>query len=205
LSRLDALRSLMRGAVSRAGEGLGKLGGLGEARRILAELAKKRLLVPEAAVTAAVARAHGVESAAAQIRDGAVFVDAFFTDGDHLQVRLEPGAPTFAPRGPKELVFHVSPLEAARSRHLHGVVSALSTAVAHALWAVALPRGDADVGAIVDREGEDRLRVDLRSVPAVRELLGRGSAGAIVELLELAGLECERGELRLELKLPSLG
>jgi hypothetical protein len=204
MSRLDELRSLMRTAVSRAGEGLGKLGGLGEARRVLRELAHQRLLVPESAVTAAVARARGVDSAAAQVRDGAIWVDAFFADGDHLQARLEPATPTFAPRGPKELAFHVSPLEATRSRHLNDVVSALATAVAHALWAVALPRGDADVGAIVDRDSDARLRVDLRSVPAVRALLARGSAGAIIEVLELSGIECERGELRLQLKLPGL-
>jgi hypothetical protein len=194
----------MRSAVDRAGVGLGKLGGLGEARRILGELAQRRLLVPEAAVTAAVARAHGVESATAQVRDGAVWVDAFFADGDHLQVRFAPATPTFAPRGPKELVWLVSPPEATRSRHLHDVASALATAIAHALWAVALPRGEADVGAIVDRDSDERLRVDLRSVPAVRALLGRGGAGAVVEVLELERIECEGGELRLQLKLPGL-
>jgi hypothetical protein len=205
MSKIDELRSLMRGAARRASDGLGKLNALAEARRVLRELAKQRLLVPEGALGAAVARATGATDASVRARDGALWVDVHFDDGEHLEACFEPGTPTFAPRGPKELVWNVSPSESWRSRHLLDVASALSTGVAHALWAVVLPRELSDLGpAIVDRDGADRIRVDLRTVPAVRELSGQAGA-AIIEVLELSSIECEDGELRLQLKLPGLG
>ncbi|MBC7173247.1 MAG: hypothetical protein H5U40_12490 [Polyangiaceae bacterium] len=203
MSRLDELRSLMRGAIRSAGNSIEKVGKLNEARRVLRELANQRLLVPDSAVGAAVARAHGVESASARSHEGALYVDAYFTDGEHLEARFEPGLPTFAPRGPKELVWDVSPPEALASRHLLDVTSALSTAVATTLWAVVLPRDLEDIGSpIVDRDGTSRLRVDLRTVPALRELAQKGSIAAIIEVLELGGIECADGEMRLQLKLP---
>ncbi len=202
MSRIDELRSIVRDAARRASDGLGKLTALSDARRVLRELANQRLLVPDGAVGAVVARAHGATEASVRSRDGALWVDAYFDDGDHLEACFEPGRPTFAPRGAKELVWNVSPIESARSRHVVDVASAVSTSIAHALWAVVLPRDIEALGAaIVDRDGEDRFRVDLRTVPAVRELSGQPSA-AIIEVLELSGIECEEGEVRLQLRLP---
>lgn len=204
MSKLDEIRSMVRDAARRASDGFGKITALAEARRVLRELAHQRLLLPDSALGAAVARTEGASSASVRARQGALYVDVYFDDGEHLEACFEAGQPTFAPRGPKELMWIVSPAEAFQSRHLLDVASALSTAVAHALWAVVLPRDLADIGsAIVDRDGVDRIRVDLRSVPAVRALSGQASA-AIVEVLELSEIECVDGEVRLQLKLPGL-
>jgi hypothetical protein len=204
VSRLDALRSMMRGAARRAGSELAKRGGLDELRHALGELAHQRLLLPEAAIGAAIARAHGVVSASATVREGEVWIDADFDDGEHLEARLCPRAPTVAPRGAKELVWDIAPEAATRSRHLGAVVSAVSAAVAHALWAMVLPRGTPDVDALIDRQSSSCLRVDLRTVPAVRALMSKGGAGAVIELLELEALEATPGALRLQLRLPGL-
>jgi len=56
----------------------------------------------------------------------------------------------------------------------------------------------------VDREGDDLVRVDLRSVPAVREALGAGPMGLVLEAIELKRIDADDGELALQLKLPGL-
>lgn len=204
MSKLDEIRSMVRDAARKASDGLGKITALAEARRVFRELAHKRLLVPESVLGAAVARASGASSASVRARDGALLVDVFFEDGEHLEARFEPGRPRFAPRGAKELEWHVTPAEALGSRHLLDVASALSAAVAHALWAVVLPRDLESVGsALCDRDGASRIRVDLRTVPAVRDLSGQASA-AILEALELSAIDCDDGEMRLQLKLAGI-
>lgn len=204
MSRLDTLRSMVREAARRAGSELVKRGGLDELRRVLGELGQQRLLLPEATIGAAIARAHGVTSASATVREGEVWIDADFDDGEHLEVRLCPRPPTFAPRGAKELVWDVAPEAAYRSRHLGAMVSAVSAAVAHSLWAAVLPRGTPDTDALIDRESASRLRVDLRTVPAVRALMSKAGAAAVIELFELESLEAIPGALRLQLRLPGL-
>ncbi len=64
--------------------------------------------------------------------------------------------------------------------------------------------GDDASGASGDRDGADLVRVDLRTVPAVRRAQGKGPSAMILELLELRAIECEDGEIALVVKLPSL-
>jgi hypothetical protein len=62
-----------------------------------------------------------------------------------------------------------------------------------------------DVGsAIVERENPGRLRVDLRSVPAVRRFSSTQTAAMIFDVLELESIRVEPGALALKLKLPQL-
>ena len=49
-----------------------------------------------------------------------------------------------------------------------------------------------------------RLRVDLRSVPAVRRFASTQAAAMIFDVLELESLRVEPGALSLKLKLPQL-
>jgi hypothetical protein len=67
------------------------------------------------------------------------------------------------------------------------------------------PTDSFDVGgAIVEREDPGRLRVDLRSVPAVRRFASTQTAAMIFDVLELESLRVEPGSLALKLKLPQL-
>jgi hypothetical protein len=67
------------------------------------------------------------------------------------------------------------------------------------------PADSIDVGsAIVEREDPGRLRVDLRSVPAVQRFATTQTAAMIFDVLELESLRVEPGGLALKLKLPQL-
>jgi hypothetical protein len=67
------------------------------------------------------------------------------------------------------------------------------------------PTDSIDVGgAIVERDTPGRLRVDLRSVPAVRRFASTQTAAMIFDVLELESLRVEPGALALKLKLPQL-
>ncbi|MBW2719059.1 MAG: hypothetical protein JRD94_11065 [Deltaproteobacteria bacterium] len=67
------------------------------------------------------------------------------------------------------------------------------------------PRDSSDFGgAIVEREAAGRLRVDLRSIPAVRRFALTQTAAMIFDILELESLRVEPGALALKLKLPQL-
>ena len=123
-----------------------------------------------------------------------------------LAFALTPRGARFAPRGAKEVLFQVTPAAHVTQAKVRTAVGSLAGAVAHALWAVVLGAPDAEhlVGAIVDRDGNEQVRVDLRSVPAVRALQGRGPAALVIDMLELERLEVEDGQLVLKLKLPRL-
>jgi hypothetical protein len=59
-------------------------------------------------------------------------------------------------------------------------------------------------GAIVERETPGRLRIDLRSVPAVRRFASTQTAAMIFDVMELESIRVEPGALALKLKLPQL-
>jgi len=206
MSRLDVLRSFVRGAAERASDRLLSSPPVTTVRRLVEEVKQRSATLRDEALTAAVAHAPGVSIATVHCRDGAVHVDASFTNGDDLQVALLPAGARFAPRGAKEILFRVLPPEAARSRYVADVASAIAGAIAHGLWGIALPHERGDVsGAIVEREGSDALRVDLRTVPAVRGLGAQSPAALVVEVIELLTMEAVEGALRLRLKLPPIG
>jgi hypothetical protein len=134
-------------------------------------------------------------------QDGKVFVDASMTNGKEVQFSLSPRSVRFAPRGAKEISFDVEPPDA----HDTSIVGALAACIAKATWPMIAPADSIDVGgAIVDRENEGLLRVDLRSVPAVRRFASTQTAAMVFDLLELESIRVEQGALALKLKLPQL-
>lgn len=204
--RGDLLRSLFRAGADRAAQRLEGAGPVARARRFLRQLRDQRARIDERTLTQLVAHVPGVESASVNARSGKLHVDVAFLDGESLSFSLAPHAARFAPRGAKELVLRVQPAEAARARRLREVASAIAGAVAQQLWTVALTdaRPEDLIGAIVDRDGAECLRVDLRTVPAVREALRQRSGALIVELLELRELLVEDGALVVAMRLPGL-
>ena len=88
----------------------------------------------------------------------------------------------------------------ARARDLVGAIAAL---IAHALWAPFFGRLlNPSYDAIAERDGSE-VRVDLRSVPAVRAAHKKGMA-QLFDMLELSGIGVVDGALRLKIKLPPL-
>jgi hypothetical protein len=203
VSRFDLLKSWIRVGADRAKEGIEAVRPVGALKRVASELRKQRLVVPESALGHAVAHAAGVRAANVTARRGRIQLDARFDDGE-LACALEFFGARFAPRGAKEITFRVHPSGGARDTRVRDLTGAIAGVIARGLWPMAIPPSKPIHGAIVDREGDDLVRVDLRSVPAVRDALGAGPMGLVLEAIELKRIDAEDGELILQLKLPGL-
>ena len=205
MSRLDILRSLVRDAADAVGDRLRDVEAIAGLRKGFEDLRARRVRIGEETLTAAVAQAHGAESASVIARDGSIRCEVAFSDGDRLAVTFVPEGVRFAPRGAKEVAFDGQPAEVCRGNHVTDVAAALGTAIAIALWGPAAPRGEeAHRGAIADRQGT-HFRIDLRSLPWVRALGNQGPTAMLLDLLEPTEMRVEDGALVLALKLPLLG
>lgn len=175
-------------------------------RRFSVDLRNRRVLIPASRLGAGLAHAPGVRSVALLPAAGRLRVDATLDDGEPLQVSITPSAIRFAPRGAKEIVFQIAPADRAGHRGVADLVSALAGLIAHDLYRPALggPEPLDPSGAILDREGADRLRVDLRTVPAVRAARGSAAMTILVEVMQVQSLRVEPDGLRLEIALPHI-
>lgn len=199
--RFDILRSLLRSAADRAVDRVRGTRVALVTKQLLERLTQQRWRLSDEVLTAAAAHADGVDSAMVACRSGRMFVDASMTSGREVQFTLAPRTVRFAPRGAKEISFDVEPPDA----HDTSIVGALAGCIAKATWPMIAPADSLDVGgAIVERETAGRLRVDLRSVPAVRRFASSQSAAMIFDVLELESIRVEPGALALKLKLPQL-
>ncbi len=204
MSRFDLLKSLVRAGADRAGDRLRSVGPLATARRLVRELRDQRASIGDRALTGAVAHAPGVRSATVTARGGRLHV-YLSVGNESIDFSLEPLAVRFASRGAKEISWSVEPAELARNRSVRDAVSALSGVIAQSVWAVVLqPPPDDPCGAIVDVDGPGGLRVDLRTVPAVRDAASRSAAALVFEMLTLERISVEDGTLELQIALPSL-
>jgi hypothetical protein len=199
--RFDIVRSLVRAAADRTIERVKGTRIASATMQILERLTQQRWRLSDEALTAAAAHAEGVDSAMVACHSGRLFVDASMTNGREVQFSLAPASVRFAPRGAKEISFDVEPPDA----HDTSIVGALAGCIAKATWPMIAPPDSIDVGgAIVERESPGRLRVDLRSVPAVRRFASTQAAMMIFDVLELESLRVEPGALAIKLKLPQL-
>lgn len=199
--RFDILRSLVRAAADRA---LDRVRGTRVAEasaQILERLTQQRWRLSDETLTTAAAHAEGVDSAMVACHSGRMFVDASLSNGREVQFSLSPRAVRFAPRGAKEIAFDVEPPDA----HDTSIVGALAGCIAKATWPMIIAPESHDLGgAIVERESPGSLRVDLRSVPAVRRFASTQAAAMIFDVLELESMKVEPGALAIKLKLPQL-
>lgn len=199
--RFDIFRSWVRVAADRTVDRLTGTKLASATKQILERLTQQRWRLSDETLTAAAAHAEGVDSAMVSCRSGRMFVDASMTSGKEVQFSLAPHAVRFAPRGAKEISFDVEPPDA----HDTAIVGALAACIAKATWPMIASPDLIDVGgAIVERESAGRLRVDLRSVPAVRRFASTQTAAMVFDLLELESIRVEAGALALKLKLPQL-
>lgn len=199
--RWDILRSWVRTAADHAIERATGTRVAATTKQVLERLTQQRWRVSDDALTSAAAHADGVDSAMVACRRGRIFVDASLSTGREVQFSLAPLSVRFAPRGAKEISFDVEPPGAFD----RSIVGALAACIARATWPMIVSQGPEDAEtAIVERESDVRVRVDLRTVPAVRRFASRGTAAMIFDVLELESIRVEPGGLALKLKLPQL-
>jgi hypothetical protein len=198
--RSDYLRSMFRGFAEGAGRRLGIP--LQSLQKLLRESLAQASSVSELQITKALTRVEGVREASVVCREPRIWIEATLGE-ERVSLSVEPLGARFAPRGAKELVFRIDPAELAGKSQVRDLVGALAALVAHTLWGPFLSRSsNVRYDAIAEREG-DEVRVDLRSVPAVRSAQQRGLA-QMFDVLELSGLHVHDGALRLHVKLPAL-
>lgn len=204
MSRFDLLKSLVRAGADRATDRLTSVGPLKMVRRFVRELRDQRSLVDERSLSAAVAHGPGVRAASVTARSGRLRVDLSIGEED-LVFHVTPAGVWFASRGAKEIAWAIEPPALGRHRSVRDAISALSGAVAHGMWSVAIgPLSEEPGGAIVDVDSPGRLRVDLRSVPAVRNASTKPSVAMVFDVLDLERIDIDEGAMALRLRLPTL-
>jgi hypothetical protein len=199
--RYDFVRSLVRGFAEGASRRIGLP--LASLQRMLKEALQNASSVSERQIAKALTRVPNVREASAVCRDERIWIEATFEEGEPVHVSVAPLGARFAPRGAKELIFDVQPEELAARAAVRDLVAAIAALIAHALWAPFFGRLlNPSFDAIAERDGAE-VRVDLRTVPAVRAAQQRG-LGQLFDMLELSGLHVEDGVLRLSVKLPPM-
>ena len=200
-SRFDLLRSWVRTAADASRERIGELGPVANAKRAFDEIRSRRATLSEAALGSAFAQAPGIVGATARISGGRILVDASYDDGETVSIACVPEKARFAPRGAKEVVFVIEPPDAVGERRVRELVGCLAAAIARALWGPMMPERQPGESALVERDGA-RLRVDLRSVPAVRAMLEGSPLAMALDVIGIEAFTLEERSLRLKLSLP---
>ncbi len=199
----DRLRSLLRGAAREVTRRAASFAPLVEARRVFGELRQGRIPVPTDSLRAQLLRVPELDSLWLDVGPEGVRVDASFTRGTSVRVTFVPVAARFAPRGAKELVFRVEPPEHASGARVADLCAALAAAVARTVWAAILPPDDGSApDAIVERDANAELRIDLRTLPAIRRL--RGPQQAVLDGMPIVGVGASENGLYLQIPVPGM-
>src|SRR5262245_59296489 len=171
--RWDRLRSAVQHAASSVRERAAE-SPIAKIRHAVGEIANRRAAIPVKQLHKISVGVPGVVVSSVSVRDGALVLDFELEGGRLVQAELRPETPQFAPRGAKELVFTVVPDTVANEASVREYVGALAALVARTLWSASLglPPGTHESG-FTEREGST-LRIDVRTIPAVRTALGRG-------------------------------
>jgi hypothetical protein len=202
MTQLDVLKSLMRSSARAAKVGIGKLALTQALQRVLDESRLGRVVISDASLTVAVARAAHVAEATVSAAQGCLRVDVGNADGQRLAMTLRPIGFAFAPGGAKELSFAVEPSEAALDPTSGDVVAAIAGEIARNLWRPALMRAPrSDHGTAMVNRHDGTLIVDLRSVPEVRWALRQRLPALMIEALKPRSLEITQGRVTVALTL----
>ncbi|MFK8002384.1 MAG: hypothetical protein AB8H86_22515 [Polyangiales bacterium] len=201
---LDYLKSLVKSGLDSAKSRLDDVAPVANARKALRELTTQGATLSEPELTKAISQTAGVTEMSVTARRGALQIQASFEDYEPLSCEISVEAIRFAPRGAKEMIFRVAPEECASHRGARAVVGTLASLIAGSLWAMVLGPWDGNGDAIVDRDGPGLFRVDLRSVPSVREAIRKGASAMVIDTLMLGDVTAESETLRLRFRLPGM-
>lgn len=210
--RWDALRSAVERAatsVKERAQETAERSTFAKVRKAVRETMERKARLPLSHLRRLVMNVPGVRAGSVAIvaREGvrALAVDLELEEGKTVRAELVPAGIHFAPRGSKELSFRVTPAEASYEPAIKELVGALAAFIARTLWSASLPpaTGPHESG-LVDREG-DVLRIDLRTLGAVRSAMARGPAVALLlDVIAPEALEIDDDALVLRIGLPPL-
>ena len=204
MSRIDVMKILLRSAARAVSERARRLDLPATVRQALQDALARRVLLRDAQLTQAAGCAPRIAAITVCSKPEGLQIDASLVDGGELRAILVPLGAAFAPGGAKDISFRVLPAEAAEQRALMDVVCAITSLLARAVWGPFMPP---DCGtspwAAVECDG-DVMRVDLRTVPAVRAAMGRSPMNMVVDMLSIGEIRAEPGALHLTLALPEL-
>jgi hypothetical protein len=207
--RLDRLKSALEHAASSV-RVRAQQSGLAKVGAAVRQTLERRARIPTAHVRRAVMSVPGVRAGSVAViareHDHALAVDLDLEGERRVRGELTIAGVSFAPHGAKELSFRVTPAEASQEPALREVVGALAALVARTIWSASLPpTTGAHEGGLVDREG-DLLRIDLRTLGAVRSAMQRGpSVVAMLSVIAPERIEIVEDGLEVQLGLPPLG
>lgn len=162
----------------------------------LRRMQQHELRIVDAELTRRMARLVPVSALTIAVSESGVHAHASLQDGEVLDVLLTSMVVRFATGGAKELELMVYPSQLSTHPVTRSLAMAFAAVVAHSLWRVVLgPAESAELMTVDDDDG--RLRVDLRSLPAVRAALHRQWARTIIDMVNLKRIQPEPGRLRL--------
>ncbi|MCB9666622.1 MAG: hypothetical protein H6715_00650 [Myxococcales bacterium] len=157
-----------------------------------------RVALDDTELTRRMAKLLPVAALTVGIEEDGLHVHLSMPDKKHLNVLLMPGRVKFAPGGAKEVEVSVEPAALATHPVVGKVVSALACVVAQSIWRAVLPAHSGETLPPVDHHANG-VRVDLRSVPAVRKAAQKQWARTIMDLVAVKSIQLERGRLWLTL------
>lgn len=182
---------------------------LAKIRRAVSEIGSRRARVPVAHLRRAAMEVPGVSAMSLAIvkrGDGfALGVDLDLSEGRQVRAEIVPLAAQFARGGAKELSFTVTPESSAAEPAIRELTGAIAASIARVLWSASLPpASSAHESGLVDREGT-QLRIDLRTVPAVRSAIARGPAVAmLLDVITPEAIDVDEEGLVIRISLPQL-
>jgi len=208
VGRWDRVRSAVQNAASRVKERADD-STFAKIRRAVSEIGSRRARVPVAHLRRVAMEVPGVTAVSLAIvpRDEgwALGIDLDLSEGRQVRAELVPLRAQFARGGAKELSFTVTPEASAAEPAMRELTGAFAAAIARMLWSASLPPAtSAHESGLVDREGTE-LRIDLRTVPAVRSAMARGPAVAmLLEVITPEAIEVDADGLVIRINLPQL-
>lgn len=207
--RLDRLRSAVARAAASVKE-RAQESPLAKVRKAVKETLERKAKIPLVHLRRVVMGVPGVSAGSVSVLEQGgghtLQIDLELDDGRRAGAELSVAAVSFAPRGPKEIAFRVAPPEAAAEPVIREVVGALGAVIARTLWSASLPPpSQPHETGLIDREG-DLLRIDLRTLGAVRSAIQRGPAVAmLLDVIAPEAIDVAEDGLVVRVGLPPLG
>lgn len=200
----DTLRSLVRSAAGALQKGLSELEPLQAVREMVQMLKDRRVAVSDAALAATLAQALPVRGVSVRSEHPSIHVALTTTDERERTLVITPHHVRFAQQGAKELTFGVPDPAAASDPLYRSAVAALAGCVARVVFGPLLFQASVDqLLGIVETDGPTSLRVDLRTLPALRSARNSPLL-ALLEVIDVQHVAAQQGELFIQLRLPRL-
>ena len=189
--RLDILRSFVRVAADRVKSAAPGRDILERATRAMSMIRNREVVVPAHELQRQLARSMSFRSLSLQLVQGTLGFDIESDSGQPIVFSWSQPRVRFAAQGAKEISVLVESDSPAGVRAASEIFEGFAEMIASRLWPSAHRDSQSDVGTIVERDQSSGLRVDLRSVPAVRRLSRDPTRRLLMEAIGLRAIRFE--------------